>query len=152
MITRDEAESVLAKARSPRSPLRSTIIHRLPSLATLGGAYWAGQSLTTEVLATSTLLTGASTTLLATAPIAAGCLAVGGAMMLFSRSARARGVWEEEAGNGVGGMEMILWEGARRRVDTALIRTLTRVELERKSCRPMVGDSKDPDFFLFILR
>ena len=138
MITREEAESVLSKAPSP-SYLRSTIIHRLPSLATLGGAFWAGQSLTTELLATSTLLTGVSTTLVATAPVAVGCLAVGGAMLLFSRSARARGsdvaVGVAEGEEGMERMEIMLWRGARR-VEVESIRPLGECELRRELFPP----------------
>lgn len=148
LISREEAEIVLAKA-SPaagssaflgtRARLRETI-HRLPSLATLGGAYWAGQAFTAEVLATSSTFAGAaSATLLSTAPVAVGCLAVGGAMMLFSRSASAkRQVVGDEAMVETEGQEgeatgLVVWEGVRRRVDTDLIRTLTDHELAGES-------------------
>ncbi|KAM0751035.1 hypothetical protein T439DRAFT_325192, partial [Meredithblackwellia eburnea MCA 4105] len=131
LITKEEAESVLAKAQNPHVATLRQTIHRLPSIATLGGAFWAGQSLTTEVLGSSSVLAGASTTMLTTAPIAMGCLAVGGAMMLFSRSSRARTpVGDEDRPlREETGMELVLWDQGRRRVNTDLIRVLSEAEL-----------------------
>lgn len=139
IISRSEAEAVLSKA--PTASRLRTTIHRLPSLATLGGAFYSGSYLGTELLSLSPLFSASSFAVAGT-PVAFGCLAVGGAMMLFSRSSRGRVGVEMQAGREAesdGGMEMVVWKGERRRVDTSLIQVLRRDELDREYAALKLG-------------
>ncbi|ORY76951.1 hypothetical protein BCR35DRAFT_119529 [Leucosporidium creatinivorum] len=159
LITSTEASSILslgphssrpsssssASASASASTLSTrarTTIHRLPSLATLYGAYWAASSATAEALTSATAggwLAGAAGGMggvgVAALPVGAGVLAVGGMMVVFgrSRSAAAAAVAREQeqenenegrelvrerfVGGEVeeeeeSGMEMILWNKA----------------------------------------
>lgn len=126
-ITREEAENVLSKGPMPPSPLPTTI-HRLPSLATMAGSFWAGSAFTAECMTMMEIGGG----LTVAAPVVVGCLTVAGTMMLFTRSSR-KG---RDADPLTHGLEMVKWEGgvpARRRVDVNLIVVLTSEDLEGTS-------------------
>lgn len=131
LITREDAEHVLSKG--PMAPsLLHTTIHRLPSLATIGGSFWAGSSLTTELIATTAMTGVIGSGIAVAAPVAVGCLTVAGTMMLFSRSSRKSRVVDAPAR----GFEMVRWEGgvaARRRVDVDLIVVLKTEDVEGTS-------------------
>ncbi|ORY81790.1 hypothetical protein BCR35DRAFT_303943 [Leucosporidium creatinivorum] len=83
LITRREAEAVLGKGpiKSPSTSL-APVIHRIPSLATLTAAYYTGAHVGTRVIL------GKVTIESRVAPVAVGAAAVGGAVLVFSRSSR----------------------------------------------------------------
>lgn len=101
----------------------------------------------TELVASSTFLAWASGSALmgVALPVAAGGMAVGGALMLFSRSARAgaipveQGLMRREQQEGEEeeetGTEMVLWRQAkgRRSVDVERVEVLDEEELTRTS-------------------
>lgn len=113
LITRREAEAVLGKGPlPPSSPLaRAPSIHRLPSLATLTAAYYAGAQVGTRVIL-GKLNVGESRG----AQVLVGAGAVGGAVVVGSRSSRGtvmKGNATEEvqletvAGGAVGAMGLL---------------------------------------------
>lgn len=141
LITREEATSVLSKGPLSRFATATskahTTIHRLPSLATLGGAFYTSFYLASEAVTLSGIACGGIVAI--SAPIAAGVVGVGLGAMVFSRSSRAgskigvreRGVERE---GGEEGTEMVAYEGGpvaegRRRVDVDLIMPLSEREL-----------------------
>lgn len=108
----------------------------------------------TELVASSSLLSAASGMTIAALPAATGALAVGGALLLFSRSARAGPAAEREEGELVrarreaeegeqAGTEMVLYQArtarGRRMVDVERVYVLGPDELDGTHPRSLLN-------------